>query len=75
MTHGFINRSFQLQADDSTVVRLKTRLVTEVNQTSLSMFGVLSVHNARSIVNLVEEGGAEVAEVSEGHTHPLRHPM
>lgn len=42
---------------------------------SVSVFGGVSVQDARSAVNLVEEGGTEEAEVTEGHVHFLRHPV
>lgn len=35
----------------------------------------VSVHDAGAIVDLMEEGGAEEAEVTEGHAHILSHPM
>lgn len=57
---------------------------TEINQdlvdgmfpTSLSVFGGgVSVQDAAAAVNLVEEGGAEEGEVTEGHAPLLRYPM
>lgn len=34
-----------------------------------------SVHDADAIIDLMEEGGAEEAEIIEGHAHILSHPM
>lgn len=34
-----------------------------------------SVHDAGAIIDLMEEGGAEEAEIIEGHAHILSHPM
>lgn len=33
------------------------------------------MHDAGAIIDLMEEGGAEEAEIIEGHAHILRHPM
>lgn len=43
--------------------------------TSLLVFGGVSVQDAGPPVDLVEEGGAEEAEVSERHAGLLRHPV
>lgn len=43
--------------------------------TSLAMRSCASVHDARTIIDLMEEGGTEDAEIIKGHAHILRHPM
>lgn len=43
--------------------------------TFLAVRGGGSVHDAGAIIDLMEEGGAEEAEIIEGHAHILSHPM